>query len=969
MADVRVRNLPTEVQLALEVMPCQAMRRVHEPAAQPHPCAYFAEWGSYHSYDYASAGAPDQPNITEPLVYAGKTALAPEILSGCRKAPIMAVGINPNLPGYWPSSRNAINPLFDDFLQYAHYFRYRGVAKLAIPKAAYDQLRDGREDSSADPSPLTEVGAAIPAEPVALRMYTSYQSLLDGLAAKMGWNGHRLAVGEDLSYANMVACPSAKWVVKADPANPELPVMGPERMRGIVRECFHDRRYFLRQLFQSLPVALLVFSESTGREFIAAMQGRFTAGEPRPDERLADLLAREIRLGYGITADGEPLEARVVFLPHASANPEQFERFKGPVIDILAEEVTTGRLRLNPQTGHLARPRGGCVFCSNDLYSIGPCDYAGELRPLAAQDPAQEPAQEPAGELPMLATAGQAPGAVELPMAAAAGGAPGAVERENAEQARLIEEFLPPMAPAPELASVDGADSPPLVLLGRIVTMNADGEVIDDGALYLQDGQIAAVARRADPPPDGFAHAVVLDTRGTIYPGLLDLHNHLVYNIATLWRAPRAFANRDQWQRNTSYREQITMPLGVLASDRDTVKAIVRYVEVKVMLGGATSVQGMRSRFGASTPFYTGAVRNFERTDDDRLPESGSRVPNLDPSRPEDVASFRNGLTSRAAYFYHLCEGIDEQTRRHYLNLVGNDLLGESLVAIHCLALQEADLAELNARGCKVVWSPLSNLLLYGQTIDARRLEGLAFALGCDWTPSGSKNLLQELKVAWLSVQEDGAGLSARDLCAAVTRNAAQAAGWGDALGTIERGKYADLLVTDTLRDDPYANLLAATEREVRLMVIAGCPRYGDADLVQRYPPSDGRREELTVGGRDKRLYLEHPQSQLGGLTFAAALAKLEEATSRLHELEAELAGAPFSLSLAADGFQLLLDNDDYPPAEPGEADLLAAAVLPESIPLDPPTVVDDPGWFDRLESIGHLPPVLRKLREFYEPA
>lgn len=956
MADPRILNLPAEVQLALEVMPCQAMRRAYEPGAQPHPCAYFGEWGSYHSYDYATAGPPSQPGIAQPAVYAGKTALVPEILSGCRKAPIMSVGINPNLPGYWPSSRNAINPLFEDFLQYAHYFRYRSVAKLAIPRAAYDELRGGREDSPANREPLTEPGTPIPAELAVMRMYTSYQSLLDGLAATMGWTGHALTVGEDLSYANMVACPSAKWVVKPDPRNPELPVMGQERMRGIVHECFHDRRYFLRQLFQSLPVVLLVFSESTGREFIAAMRGRFTAGEPRAGERLEDLLQREIRLGYGQAADGEPLTARVVFLPHASANPEEFERFKGPVIGILAEEARAGRLILSSQTGHLARPRGGCVFCANDLYRIGPCDYAEELRPLALDEA----------------------GAPEL---TAAGEARGAIERENAEQERLLREFLPPRAPAeglgatrspagePELLGVDEPDSPPLVLLGRIVTMTEGGEVIDDGALYLRGGQIIAVARRSDPPPDGFEEAAVLDTRGTIYPGLLDLHNHLVYNIVTLWQVPRAFRNRDQWQRNAGYREHVTMPLGVLASERDTVQAIVRYVETKVMMGGATSVQGMRSRFGASTPFYTGVVRNFENTDDDRLPESGSRVANLDPTSPDDVVSFRNGLASRAAYFYHLCEGIDEETRRHYLNLAGHGLLQESLVAIHCLALQPADLAELARKGCKVVWSPLSNLLLYGKTLDARHLEGLEFTIGCDWTPSGSKNLLEELKVAWLVAQQDGTGLSAQDLCAAVTRNAARAVGWGGALGTIEAGKYADLLVTDTVLGAPYENLLSATEREVRLVVVAGYPRYGDADLMEQYPPSDGKREELAVGGRGKRLYLAHPQSRLGGLTFAAALARLEEATSDLRALEAELAAAPFSLSAGADGFQLLLDNDDYPPAEPGEADLLAAAVLPESIPLDPPTVIDDPGYFDRLESIGHLPPVLRKLRWFYQPA
>lgn len=952
MAGLKVLNLPTEVQLALEVMPCQAMRRVYESAETPHPCAYFGEWGSYHSFDYATAGPPAGPGIVQDVIYAGKTALVPEILSGCRKAPIMSVGINPNLPGYWPFTRNAVNPLFEDFLQYAHYFRYRSIAKLQIPKAAYDELRDGREDLPTSGDPLTKRGEAIPVELAPLTMYKAYQSLLDGLAEKEGWAGHKLVVGEDLSYANMVACPSAKWVIKQDAKNPEMPIMGRERMQGIVHECFHERKYFLRQLFQSLPAVLLVFSESTGREFITAMAEKFTAGAPQPGEKLEDLLTREIRLGYGTAADGEPLTARVVFLPHASANPQEFQKFKGPVVEILAQEVAAGRLAFNPATGHLFRPRGGCVFCSNSMYRIGPCDYVEELRPLAPE---------------------------EAPALAMAGAEKGDVERENEEQERLMGAFLTsePLgagqdtatlaaADEPQLLDVDDPTSPPLVLFGRIVTMKEDGEVIGDGAVYLRKGEIVAVAERSDPPPAGFGNATVIDTGGTIYPGLLDLHNHLVYNVATLWNVPRAFKNRDQWQRNDGYRENVTMPLGVLTKQPDTVKAIVRYVETKVLLGGTTAVQGMRSKFGSSTPFYTGAVRNFENTDDARLPESGSRIPNLDVNRASDLDSFRNGLAARSAYFYHLCEGIDEPTRKHYQNLVDNDLLQTSLVAIHCLALDGPDLTNLAEKGGKIVWSPLSNLLLYGKTIDAKRLENVPFAIGCDWTPSGSKNLLEEIKVAWLSAQDDGSTLSQEDLVAAVTRNAARTVGWGDALGTIEKGKYADLLVTDTVADDPYDNLLRATEANVKLVVIAGYPRHGDAELMEQYPPSDGKREDLTVGGRAKQLYLEHPTAPLASLSFAEALAQLEGAVSRLHEIEAELAAAPFSLSAAEIDGGLLLDNDDYQPAEPGEPGFLAGT-LPESIPLDPPTVIDDPDYFDRLEAIGHLPQILRGLRGFYQ--
>jgi len=60
-----------------------------------------------------------------------------------------------------------------------------------------------------------------------------------------------------------------------------------------------------------------------------------------------------------------------------------------------------------------------------------------------------------------------------------------------------------------------------------------------------------------------------------------------------------------------------------------------------------------------------------------------------------------------------------------------------------------------------MVWSPFSNLLLYGGTSDIARArnEGVLIALGPDWSPSGSKNLLGELKVARLVSEEAGGRL------------------------------------------------------------------------------------------------------------------------------------------------------------------------------------------------------------------
>jgi hypothetical protein len=392
--------LPVEVELVYEVMTCQATRVSQEPIAAPHPCSYFREWGTYQSYDYTIEGAPRTPGIMHRVEYVGRAPLVPELLSGCRKTPIMAVGINPNLPGWWASHRGSLNPLFDDFRQYAHYFRYRGTAKLELSPHDYERYGGSPEDT-----PFSDVELAIPADSSGRRrmharlapqpMYVAYQGLLDDLAAQMGWPSGQLIVGEDLSYGNMVASPSAKWTTHAGSRDGDLPAMTEAQRNGIVQECFRDRRYFLRQLFQSLPNVLLVFSQNTANAFIGEMQTRFTVGAPVPEESVEDLMQREIRLSYGTAPDGSALDARVIFAPHITGDPQHFAAARARVIEQLVDEAHAGRLSHNPATGHLHRSRGGCVFCP--MLQIGPCDYLDELQPL--NQPQRLTANAPFAEL------------------------------------------------------------------------------------------------------------------------------------------------------------------------------------------------------------------------------------------------------------------------------------------------------------------------------------------------------------------------------------------------------------------------------------------------------------------------------------------------------------------------------------------------------------------------------------------
>ena len=183
--------------------------------------------------------------------------------------------------------------------------------------------------------------------------------------------------------------------------------------------------------------------------------------------------------------------------------------------------------------------------------------------------------------------------------------------------------------------------------------------------------------------------------------------------------------------------------------------------------------------------------------------------------------------------------------RQHFLALeIAPDewALNDMFTGIHAAGLLPEDFDVLAQQHASMVWSPLSNLLLYGGTarVDAARAAGVTIGLGSDWSPTGSKNLLGELKVAWLYSQHVLNGLfTARDLVAMATRDAARILKWEGLLGTIAAGARADLLVIDGTAGDPYDALIHAKETDIRLVMINGVARYGVPALMAPLAPDD----------------------------------------------------------------------------------------------------------------------------------
>jgi len=379
------------------------------------------------------------------------------------------------------------------------------------------------------------------------------------------------------------------------------------------------------------------------------------------------------------------------------------------------------------------------------------------------------------------------------------------------------------------------------VLLGKVVTMDANLSVVNKGAVYVNRDTIEAVQPAASPPPAGFEDCLKINTKGTIYPGLIELHNHLSYNILPAWKVPKKYGNREQWRGVRDYQKFISGPLRMLAKERKGyLAALVRYVEVKCLLAGVTTSQGITLASNAGViKYYRGIVRNVEQPDDPALPAANTLTSDVNDAE-DFLKKLQDDSFHHCCRLLHLSEGKDQFARKQFLNLRlanGTWAINNALAGIHSAGLFAEDFPILKANGGAIIWSPLSNLLLYGETalIQAAKENDILIGLGSDWSPSGSKNLLGELKVAKIFSDANGKIFSDEELIKMVTINAAHILNWGALLGSIEPGKRADLIVSHGSQGSGYQRLLYSSEADITLVVINGVPRYGTAMLMEPF--------------------------------------------------------------------------------------------------------------------------------------
>lgn len=426
-------------------------------------------------------------------------------------------------------------------------------------------------------------------------------------------------------------------------------------------------------------------------------------------------------------------------------------------------------------------------------------------------------------------------------------------------------------------------------LRGTIVTPE---QVIENGTILIVGEKIRDVGSNLTLP----SGTIVLETDGVILPGFVDLHNHITWNLFPRWKPTEKFANRYEWQQLPTYGIALATPHSQLLKE-NLGCAMNRYGEVKAITEGETSVvgssappseciEGLARNLDFYSGFYHTGVLNKEKLRYEVFPlELDTAV----------VAQINDALDKKelSAFLVHLSEGkpTDASAAREFRMFSAQRFLRPGVSIIHGVALKQADFHQMADKKVGLIWSPRSNLELYGATTDVLSAlrENVKIALSPDWSPTGSDGMLKELKFAatWNRGQVPSVFTNI-ELLRMATQYPAQLAGLGDKIGTLAAGHYADLVVLKRIEKDVYETVVHASPADVKLVIVGGEPAYGDAGLMKRLLPNQ-QLEVLTVCGLQKAIYFGS-EAKLQRATPKSWKETTDDLSSALHEWGSSLA-------------------------------------------------------------------------------
>jgi 5-methylthioadenosine/S-adenosylhomocysteine deaminase len=368
-----------------------------------------------------------------------------------------------------------------------------------------------------------------------------------------------------------------------------------------------------------------------------------------------------------------------------------------------------------------------------------------------------------------------------------------------------------------------------LIKGASVVTMDPEGHVFDTGFVAIRNGSIVAVG--SGSPGTRFMAVRTIEARGKVaLPGLINTHTHIPM---VLFRGIADDLDLQEWLT------KFIFPAEAKNVTRDFVIDGTRLGLVEMIRGGTTTYvdmyyfedaiatetkrAGLRAVLGETLIDFP-APDNKNWTDAVRSTEDFLRkwvkdpliVAAVAPHSPYTVSGDHLTESRKLAEKYnaplviHIAEAPSEtdfmektyQTRSvPYLERLG--FLSSRVIGAHVVHVNDAEIEVLRERNVGVAHCPQSNMKLASGVapVPAMLRKNMRLGLGTDGAASNNDlNMWEEMdsaaKLHKLS-SKDPTVVSAREALTMATIGGARAIHMENAIGSIEAGKRADLILVD----------------------------------------------------------------------------------------------------------------------------------------------------------------------------
>lgn len=405
-----------------------------------------------------------------------------------------------------------------------------------------------------------------------------------------------------------------------------------------------------------------------------------------------------------------------------------------------------------------------------------------------------------------------------------------------------------------------------------MVTLNAQDEVLEGYSLAIHEHQILAILPAVEAGKRFHPHNQVNLPEHALLPGLINAHGHSAMSLFKGMADDLALMDwltNHIWPAESAFVSEEFVRDGTLLAIAEMVKTGTTFFSDMYFYPNIAAEVANQQKIRTQICFPILDFPTAWASGPDEYIHKGLEVLSqyknnryvkvaFGPHAPYTVSdaplskilTLAEQLDSKIQIHLHetafeVQEAIQKSGKRPLARLKELGLVSPNLQCVHMTQIEEEDLHTLSEAGAHVIHCPESNLKLASGFCPVHTLmqRGINVALGTDGSSSNNNlDMFEEMRTAALlakAVSGDASALCARDALKMATINGARAIGVEQFTGTLEVGKWADLIAVDLGQIehqpvyDPVSHLVyCASGKDVTHSWIGGKQHLKDRQLT-----------------------------------------------------------------------------------------------------------------------------------------